>query len=268
MSELQSEAIVLRVVDFGESDRILHLLTPCAGRITAMAQGAKRSRRRFSGVLDLFHYVSFQGVRSGTSSMLRLEQASLLDAFGELRTELSRFGFGCHFLEMADRLVPEGMAAPDAQPLFDYALSVLRLVEGQTIDLRWYILLQLHSLKAFGLSPLFQRCVRCGREQKLPGGTAPVEGKIAFHVGEGGVVCPDCRRGQEGFLLVHAGTLRSLEQGMSLPLDQLHRLRLGGEVLAEAKEIIERFQHFHLGLELKTESFLEEVLSSDRRRIA
>lgn len=268
MPHVQSEAIVLRVVDFGESDQILHLLTPCSGRVTAMARGAKRSRRRFSGALDLFHHITFQGVQHGSGGMLRLEQASLRNAFEGLRTELSRFAFGCHFLELADRLVPEGMASVDARPLFDYALSVLDLVEHQTIDLRWTILLQLHSLRAFGLSPLFQRCVRCGNEEKLPGGTAPVEGKIAFHVGEGGVVCQDCLRGQEGFLLLHAGTLRSLEQGLALPLDQLHRLRLGGAVLAEAKEILERFQHFHLGLELKTESFLQEVLTAAERRIA
>lgn len=268
MSELQSEAIVLRIVDFGESDQILHLLTPCSGRVTAIARGAKRSRRRFSGALDLFHHLQFQAVQTGTSQMVRLEQASLLNAFNDIRTEPTRFGFGCHFLEMADRLVHEGMAPQDARPLFDYSLDVLRLIEGQIMDLRWYILLQLHSLKAFGLSPLFHRCVRCGREEKLPGGSAPAEGKISFHVGEGGVVCPDCRRGQEGFLLVHAGTLRSLEQGLSLPLAQLQRLRLGGAVLAEAKEIIERFQHFHLGLELKTEPFLQEVLAASERRIA
>jgi len=266
--ELQSEAIVLRVVDFGESDRILHLLTPCSGRVTAMAKGAKRSRRRFSGTLDLFHHLSFQAFQPGTSSMLRLEQASLLNAFMPLRTDVSRFAFGCHFLELTDRLVHEGMAAHDARPLFNYALSVLRLVENQTIDLRWTILLQLHSLKAFGLSPLFRRCVRCGGEQNLPGGPTPVEGKISFHVGEGGVVCRSCRRGQEGFLLVHAGTLRSLEQGLALPLEQLHRLRLTGRVLAEAKEILERFQHFHLGLDLKTDAFLEEVLAAAEGRIA
>ena len=47
MATFQTEALILRAVDFGESDRILHLLVPDMGRLTAIAKGARRSVRRF-----------------------------------------------------------------------------------------------------------------------------------------------------------------------------------------------------------------------------
>ena len=50
----QSEALVLRRLPFGESDLILHLLLPGSGRLTAIAKGARRSVKRFSGTLDAF----------------------------------------------------------------------------------------------------------------------------------------------------------------------------------------------------------------------
>ena len=43
MAVLRTEALILRVVDFGESDRIVHLLVPDSGRLPAIAKGARRS---------------------------------------------------------------------------------------------------------------------------------------------------------------------------------------------------------------------------------
>ena len=45
--------IVVGHVDYGEADRIVHLLTPEQGRVAAMARGARKSRKRFGGALDL-----------------------------------------------------------------------------------------------------------------------------------------------------------------------------------------------------------------------
>ena len=53
MQKLTTEALVLRAVDLGESDRVVQLLTPETGRIAAIAKGARRSVRRFPGTLDL-----------------------------------------------------------------------------------------------------------------------------------------------------------------------------------------------------------------------
>ena len=60
MSKLLTEALLLRCVDFSESDRVVHLLTPDLGRLTAIAKGARRSVKRFPGTLDVFNHVRIQ----------------------------------------------------------------------------------------------------------------------------------------------------------------------------------------------------------------
>ena len=47
-------AIVLRVTDYGEADRIVTLLTESHGKVSALARGAKKSRKRFGAALGLF----------------------------------------------------------------------------------------------------------------------------------------------------------------------------------------------------------------------
>jgi hypothetical protein len=62
-------------------------------------------------------------------------------------------------------------------------------------------------------------------------------------------------------LRVHRGTLRALEQGLSWELSQLDRLVLSPRALEEARRLVGRFQRFHLGVELRSERFLQEMLA-------
>ena len=50
----QTEAIVLRLLDYGESDRIVTFSTADFGKIRGIAKGARRSRKRFTNALEPF----------------------------------------------------------------------------------------------------------------------------------------------------------------------------------------------------------------------
>src|SRR5205823_8176349 len=54
MPLLVSEAIILHAFDYLESSRIVRLVTRDAGMRSALAKGARKSRRRFGSGLDLF----------------------------------------------------------------------------------------------------------------------------------------------------------------------------------------------------------------------
>ncbi len=254
----QTEALVLRSLPFGESDLILHLLLPRSGRLTAIAKGARRSVKRFSGTLDLFQHLRVTVDRRRRGSMARLDQATLLLNFDALRVDPARFALGCFLLELLDRLAPEGAAPADAKRLFDFALAALALIAERPVDPVLRTLLQLRALEALGLRPELRHCVRCGSEEL--GGPA-----VGFHVPDGGPVCPRCIREGEGLLEVQLGTLRALGQGMRFDLAQLHRLSLGPAMLAEARLLVRRFERFHVGVELRSERFLEEMLGPGSR---
>lgn len=267
MGPLVTEALVLRAVDFGESDRILHLLTPEIGRVTAIAKGARRSRRRFAGTLDFFNHLRVQLERRRPSSMARLESATLLASFDTIRRHTARFGLGCYLLELLDRLAPEGGARGDVRRLFAFALAALRAIERGEPDLRLRTFLELRALDALGLCPELRRCVRCGTELGRPPAEPAAAGRGAafgFHVAEGGPVCGACGARLQGLLPVQLGTLRALEQGLRFELDALGRLALAPVMLDEAARLVRRFGRFHLGVELRSERFLDEIMGSAR----
>jgi len=251
---------VLRAVDFGESDRIAHLLTPATSRLTVIAKGAKRSKRRFPGTLDLFNLLDVRVEQRRANTMGRLEQAKLIDVFGLLRTRPARFALACYLVELVDRLAPEGEGGADARELYEVVLGAIRVVASRDPDARLRALLELRVLAALGLRPELRRCVRCGRGIDVAALTAP-SAAVPFHVAEGGPLCRSCTTGPEGVVAVHLGTLRALEQGLRLPIDRLDRLALGAQPVAEAQLLLSRFLRFHVGFEVRSERFLDSVLA-------
>lgn len=252
MLKLACEAILLRLVDFGESDQIAHLLTPDVGRLTVIAKGARRSVRRFPGTLDVFNHLRVSGRLRRRGGMAFLEQAVLIDPFLPLRVHTARFALAGYLCELLDRMAPENGTPSDSRRLFDFTRAALKMLEATDPDLRLRVLLELRALDALGLRPELSRCVRCGR--------APSE-RAGFLVADGGVLCAQhALEVGSAALSVHLGTLRALQQALTLDWDRLQRLTLDRQALSEATNLLFRFHRFHVGLELRSERFLDESL--------
>lgn len=257
MASLACDAVLLRAVDYGESDLVVHLLTSDTGRFTAIAKGARRSRRRFPGTLDLFNRLAIEGRTRPRGGMGFLERARLVEPHLGLRSDPARYALASFLVELLDRLSPEALERDEAGHLFELASESLRLLERARPTPSLRILLELRVLDALGLRPELSRCVRCGREPGLQ--VSPDHG-VKFHVADGGIVCTPCARGQEGLVAVSLGTLRALCEGLALPTDQLADYQLGPRGVLEAARLVFRFQRFHVGVELRSERFLEEIL--------
>jgi DNA repair protein RecO (recombination protein O) len=254
VTTLRTEALVLRYVEFGESDLIIHLLVPEVGKLAVIAKGARRSVKRFPGSLDLFNHVRVQVDRRRRGSLARLDQAKLIEPFTGLRVESTRFALACYLIELLDRMTPEDGVRAEMHQLFRFALGALQALTERTPDERFRILLQLRALDALGLRPEFARCVRCT--------AALATDAVDFSVPEGGVVCDSCSLQSQGLIRVHRGTLRALERGLEFDWAQLDRLAMASAPLEEAHRLVGRLQRFHLGVELRSERFVDQMMRS------
>lgn len=259
MTAFHCEAILLRSVDYGESDRIVHFLTPEGGRLTAIAKAAHRSHRRFPGTLDVFNRLEIRGQRRPRAALALLEQARLIDPFLGLRQEAARYALASFLLEMLDRMAPEGLAPGDAERLFRFGVDALSLLSSVGPDRVLRVLLELRALDALGIRPELGRCVRCGR---IPSAQLSESHSVGFHVPDGGLVCSACGAGLEDQVRVTLGTLRRLEAGLEAVPGALSEVGFDPRSLIEAERLVFRFQRFHVGLELRSERFLSEIIPS------
>ena len=205
--EHRTRALILRTFDQGESDRVVHLYTAAVGRVSAIAKGARRSKRRFPGTLEILSVADVRLVDPPRAQLMRLENAKLVRSFEAIPQRLGRYAIACQFLELLDRSTPERQPQPE---LFSFALGVLDVLDQSEPDALLALLVLAKTLARLGYRPQLVRCALCDAD--LPASGA----RVAFMPAHGGAVCRACAPVEDA--RVPARLLRALESGLRQPL--------------------------------------------------
>ena len=198
---LQSRALLLRSVDYRDSDRIVTLLTEDFGKISALARGARKSQRRFGGALQPYVLMNAH-FRPGRGELAHLERVSVDRSFLGILRSLKSIGAAGAALAMIRERVPEVEPEPD---VFDAAVRFLTALHDGAPTEEALLSLQIRVLTLLGFAPTLDRCVRCGK--------VPAPGRAAaFDAARGGIVCRACGGGP---LVLSAEALRRWDQAQS-----------------------------------------------------
>lgn len=180
-STIETDAVVVRLVDYGEADRIVGLYTRALGLVSVVARAARRSQRRFGGALQTGHHLRVE-LAPGRSGLGRLDTARILDPHLGLVTDLARLEEAAVALQAIREHLPEG--EPDEEVL-DALLAELAAASTLGADPGRLQRFRLALFDRLGVGPELERCVRCGRE-------APAERAACFDARLGGLVCRAC----------------------------------------------------------------------------
>jgi DNA repair protein RecO (recombination protein O) len=124
----QGRGIVLRKTKYGESDLIIQMILVSGEKISLMAKGALRSKKRFAGgVLDPTQYVQVQYRDQGSHKLGLLEEASVLEGFEGLRTDYDRMDLALYILSSISKISQEGDSLSES--LFNLLGHMLRSLQ-------------------------------------------------------------------------------------------------------------------------------------------
>lgn len=158
-SDDKRRALVLRVTPWREHDLILDLLTPDAGRLAAVARGARNSRRRFGGALEVGTRVTVALAR-GRGSLPTLASCDVTGPINRIRDDLDRFHHLAYVLELGRLLSREGEADPRG---FALLVGYIELLEAHPAALEALIAWELNLLAHHGYGLRLEACVLTGR---------------------------------------------------------------------------------------------------------
>ena len=97
-----TRALVVRLADYGDTDRIVGLFTRSRGLVSAIAKSARVSTKRFGGALQSGQLLDVVFGRSG-GALERLESATIVDAHLGLLTDLAKLDEARERLRRDDR---------------------------------------------------------------------------------------------------------------------------------------------------------------------
>lgn len=120
--DIRTRAIALRRTNYGESDRILNLITPL-GKFSVLARGVRKEKSRLAGAVELFT-VSDVVIHEGRGSLATLTSAKMLQFYGRILTDLPMLELASSFLKRIER-VAEQTDNPEFFDILKQALAGL-----------------------------------------------------------------------------------------------------------------------------------------------
>jgi DNA repair protein RecO (recombination protein O) len=172
-------AFLLRAVDFGDADRIVTFLAEETGKVSALARGARKSKRRFAGSLEPFSLLEIE-LKHGRGELDTLVRSKLAGSYPSILASLEKMTACGQALAIVRHLAParEG----DAR-LFRTVIEWFEMVEGAPAETlrEFYLAFAIRVLALGGFAPEVDRCARSGE-------TASAERVVLFDPRVGSVV--------------------------------------------------------------------------------
>ena len=247
MNIITSEAIIMRVKEFGESDLLITFFTPGMGQLKGVAKGGRRSRKRFVNCLDIFCLVNLEFNLKKRGSLFYLNSGKLINPYPGLRSDFASLSKASYLIELTELLFPQGVV--DREIFLLLKDSFDSIDNGEKID-AVPIFFEIRAMTLGGYGINLEKCCICGRSY-TGGGTA------IYKPDKGGIACLKCRQVSAVSPQMSPEAVKMLKVAQTGPPSALSALRISGKISAEIRPVLRLHREYHLGKKLKTSHYLE-----------
>ena len=172
----RSLSIVLRSIDYKDSDRMLTLLTKDNGKVSCLARGARKQNNPLFGLTDVFVCAEYGFYKRNSKYIVT--QGVLRQNFYNIRINAEAMAVAAVIAESCEKAAVEGEADPR---LFALLAGSLYALDNGAVPSDVFCFFVIKLLDVMGMRPQTEVCVSCG---------APAASKLNLSLG--GTVCDAC----------------------------------------------------------------------------
>ena len=237
-SELIVTGLIAREVNTGEADRYLTILTSEQGKVECFAKGIRNQKSKLQSTAHLITYGEYKLFHSKNRYILTSGKA--IETFYNIRTDVEKYAYAVHFLEVARDVTMEGQPFPEALQTLLNTLHVLTYRDfNNLLTARVY---ETRMLALSGFAPALEHCAVCGRPLDSSKGTH------RFTIAGSGLLCDDdgCLGSDRDAVLISSGTIRALQFFASCPPKSLFQFQLSDKILGELSRVVPPYLRHHM----------------------
>lgn len=247
METFVTPGLVLKETRYKESDRILTILTPGLGVISASAQSSLRLKSKLFSACGLFCYSEFTLVPG--RNMYTVREASIKNVFHGISSTIEGMSLAMYLAEMASALSPVGQEAERELRLL---LNCLYMISENKTDLRVIkAVFELRTMSECGFMPQLVFCKECNAYD----GDA-----FYLDVQEGYMLCASCAAKAGKICNLDKAALYALRHICLVDDKKIFAFKISLGSLGKLASAAEHYALTHLDKPLKSYDFLKTVL--------
>ncbi len=180
---LKTKGIVLHETPYGETSKILNILTEDFGKISVISKGCRNIKNKLRGVSNKMNYCEYtlSYKENGISTMIEGDTInSFKNVFGDMKKSIYSF----YLMDLVNQVLNENN---DKEIFYLLSSSLIKINDGLSPELISNIV-EINLLKYLGVKLNLDSCINCGRVDNL----------ITIDFDNGGCLCKNCYH--DGFL--------------------------------------------------------------------
>ena len=237
------EGIVLNETNFGETSKILNILTKEHGYISVMSKGSRTLKSKLRGISMKLVYANFT-IKYKENGISALIEGNVINSLKYILSDLKKINYANYLISIYKSILKDNNEKELYQVLRD---SLLKINENFDPELITNIVL-IKLLKYLGVKPNLDECVSCSSRDIL-----------TFDINLGGVICKNC---YQDTYLFQTNTLKLLKLFQIVDISKIDKLNITSEkVKEEINQFIKEYYETYTGIYIKNRDKVQVELN-------
>ena len=236
------EGIIIKEKPYGESSKILDIITKEYGVIGVLSKGCKKLKISLRSSSMIFTYAYFN-VFYKEDKLSTLIDSQIINNLNNIKSDISKLSY----INFISELTYGTLKQSNNKNIFDIYLSAILKINDGFDPLVITNILELKYLRFLGVYPKLNGCVICSSENV-----------ITISSSKGGYVC---KKHVDNDYIVSPKTIKMIKMLEYVDISKISKLDLSYTIKKEINDFIDDYYDRYTGLYLKSKNFLKKFIN-------
>lgn len=234
------EGIIYSVIDYGETSKIINIITKKYGIIGLIAKGCKSIKSELRSVTDKLVYGEFN-IYYKKDKLSILSSVDVIDNFKNIKKDINKISYATYLLELSSQVLKQ-----TNKNVYDILISsLIKINEGFDPCIIMNIV-ELKYLDCLGVMPILDCCAICGNKTSI----------ATLSSYSGGYICNNCLTNEK---IVSDKTIKLIRMFYYVDISKISKLDLSKEVKSEINRFLDDYYDRYTGLYLNSKKFIKNL---------
>lgn len=235
------EGIVLSVQDYGETSKILNVITKKYGIIGVIAKGCKSIKSSLRSCTDKLTYGYFN-IYYKKDKLSILNSVDVINNFKNIKKDIDKISYAAYLLELSGQVIKHN----HKDGIYDLLINALIKINDDYDPLVIMNIIELKYLDYLGVMPVIDSCCKCGKTTSI----------CTLSSYAGGYLCNSCRTNEK---IVSDKTIKLLRMLYYVDISKISKIEVSKEAKYEINKFLDEYYDRYTGLYLKSKNFINNL---------